>query len=144
MFSIPLVLSISCFVAKSCPTLATPWTVAYQVPLSMGFPREDYWGGLPFPSPGALSNPRIETASPALAGGYFIAEPLGKSCVEGLAKRPLMSFSFHTSWLLPPDLEISALYKEHSHLTLLSLYKLVDHDTENEFLIEGKETSVTL
>ena len=38
-------------VAKSCLTLATPWTVAYQAPLSMGFSRQEYWTGLPFPSP---------------------------------------------------------------------------------------------
>ena len=38
-------------VAKSCPTLVTPWTVAHQGPLSMGFSREEYWSGLPFPSP---------------------------------------------------------------------------------------------
>ena len=130
-----------CLVGKLCPTLGDLTDCSLP---GLGFPRQEYWSGLPFPSPGDPPNPGIETASPALAGGYFIAEPLGKSCVEGLAKRPLMSFSFHTSWLLPPDLEISALYKEHSHLTLFSLYKLVDHDTENEFLIEGKETSVTL
>ena len=39
-------------VAKSCPTLVTPWTVARQAPLSMGFSRQEYWSGLPFPSPG--------------------------------------------------------------------------------------------
>ena len=49
--------------AKSCPTLATPWTV---VPLSMGFPQQEYWGGLPFPPPGDLPNPGIEPVSPAL------------------------------------------------------------------------------
>ena len=38
-------------VAKSCPTLATPWSVACQAPLSMGFSRQEYWSGLPFPSP---------------------------------------------------------------------------------------------
>ena len=38
-------------VTQSCPTLATPWTVARQVPLSMGFSRQEYWSGLPFPSP---------------------------------------------------------------------------------------------
>ena len=53
-------------VAKSCPTLATPWTVACQVPLSMGFSRQDYWSWLPFPSPGDLPNPGIESWSPAL------------------------------------------------------------------------------
>ena len=42
-----------CLVAKSCPILfVTPWTVACQAPLSMGFPRQEYWSGLPFPSPG--------------------------------------------------------------------------------------------
>ena len=43
-------------VAKSCLTLATLWTVAHQAPLSMGFSREEYWSGLPFPSPGDLLN----------------------------------------------------------------------------------------
>ena len=45
---------------------ATPWTVAHQVPPSMGFSRQEYWSGLPFPSPGNLSNPEIEPRSPAL------------------------------------------------------------------------------
>ena len=45
-------------VAQSCPTLATPWTVAHQAPLSMGFSRQEYWNGLPFPSPGDFSRPR--------------------------------------------------------------------------------------
>ena len=67
-----------CLAAQSCPTLATPWTVARQVPLSMGFPRQECWSGLPFPSPGNLSNPRIEPMSPALAGGLFNTEPPGK------------------------------------------------------------------
>ena len=53
-------------VAKSCPTLATPWTVAHQAPLSMGFSRQEYWNGLPFPSPRDLPNPGIEPRSPAL------------------------------------------------------------------------------
>ena len=57
---------------------ATPWTVAHQVPLSMGFSREDYWRGLPFPSPGDLPDPGshpIPPASPALAGRFFTTEP---------------------------------------------------------------------
>ena len=45
---------------------ATPWTVAYQVPQSMGFSRQEYWSGLPFPSPGDLRDPGIEPRSPAL------------------------------------------------------------------------------
>ena len=54
-----------CLIAKSCLTLATPWTVAHQAPLSMGFPRQENWNGWPFPSPGDLSDPGIESASPA-------------------------------------------------------------------------------
>ena len=65
-------------------SFASPWTVAHQAPLSMGFPRQEYWGGFPFPSPGDLPNPGIEPMSPALAGKFFITEPQGKpknSCI---------------------------------------------------------------
>ena len=60
-----LTLTCSCLVGKSCMTLVTPWTVARQAPLSMGFPRQEYWSGLPFPSPGDLSHPGFELVSPA-------------------------------------------------------------------------------
>ena len=53
-------------VAKSCLTLETPWTIAQEAPLSMGFSRQDYWSGLPFLSPGDLPDPGIEPRSPAL------------------------------------------------------------------------------
>ena len=53
-------------VSKSCPTLVTPWTMALRVPQSMGFSRQEYWSGLPFPSPGEVPNPGIEPGSPAL------------------------------------------------------------------------------
>ena len=53
-------------VPQSCPTLATSWTTAYQAPLSMGFPRQEYWHGLSFPSLGKLPDPGIKSASPAL------------------------------------------------------------------------------
>ena len=49
----------------------TSWTVACQVPLSMGFPRQEYWSGLPFPSPEDLPDPGIDPVSPALAGRFF-------------------------------------------------------------------------
>ena len=55
---------------KSCLTLANPGTVACQAPLSLGFPSQEYWNGLPFLSPGDLPNPGIELVSPALAGGF--------------------------------------------------------------------------
>ena len=56
----------------------TPWTIAHQAPLSMGFSRQEYWSGLPFPPPGDLPDSGIEPAcllSPALAGGFFTMVP---------------------------------------------------------------------
>ena len=50
---------------------AIPWTVARQAPLSMGFSRQEYWSGLPFPSPGDFPNPGIKPVSPALTGRFF-------------------------------------------------------------------------
>ena len=66
-------------IAKSCLTLATPWTVACQAPLSMGFSRQEYWTGLPFFSPGNLPDPEIKpesSAFPALQVGSLRLEPL--------------------------------------------------------------------
>ena len=57
---------------------ATPWTVAYQVPPSMGFSRQECWSGLPFPSPGDLPDPGIEPVSPALQADALPSEPPGK------------------------------------------------------------------
>ena len=65
-------------VAKLCPTLATPWTVACQAPLCMGFSRQEYWSGLPFPSPGGLPDPGIELRSPALQTDSLPNELQGK------------------------------------------------------------------
>ena len=56
----------------------TSWTVALQALLSMGFPRQKYWSGLPFPPSGDLPEPGIEPESPALAGRFFTTEPPGK------------------------------------------------------------------
>ena len=68
----------SCPVAKLCLTiLRSPWTAAFQAPLSMGFPKQECWSGLPFPSPGDLPHPGLEPTSPALAGGFFTTEPPG-------------------------------------------------------------------
>ena len=50
---------------------ATPWTVACQAPLSLEFSRQEYWSGLPFPSPGVLPNPEIKPTSLALQADYF-------------------------------------------------------------------------
>ena len=61
-----------------CPTLVTPWTVALQAPLSMGFSRHESGTGFPFPSPGHFPRPGMEPVSPALAGRFFSTEPPGK------------------------------------------------------------------
>ena len=57
---------------------ATPCSVAYQAPPSMGFARQEYWSGLPFPSPGDLPDPGIEPRSPALQADALPSEPPGK------------------------------------------------------------------
>ena len=60
--------------AQMCPVFMTPWTVAHQAPLSMGFSWEEYWSPLPFPPPGDHPDPGIEPmslASPGLAGRFF-------------------------------------------------------------------------
>ena len=63
---------------SSCPRLfVTAWTVAHQAPLSMGFSRQEYWSGLPFPPPENLPHPGIEPTFPALAGGFFTSEAPG-------------------------------------------------------------------
>ena len=63
----------------SCVQLfVTPWTVAYQAPLSMGFSRQEYWNGLPFLSPGDLPDPEIKPGSPALQADALQSQPPGK------------------------------------------------------------------
>ena len=64
--------------AKSCLTLATSQTVACQAPLSMGFSRQEYWSGLPFPSSEDLPDPGIEPRSPALQADSLLTELQGK------------------------------------------------------------------
>ena len=83
---------LSCL--SSVQLFATPWTVARQAPLSMGFPRQEYWSSLPFPTPWDLPNPGIEpesSESPALAGRFFITEPPGKPLNHWTAREVLVS-----------------------------------------------------
>ena len=71
----------------------TPWTVACQAPPSMGFSRQEYWNGLPFPSPGDLPDPGIKPESPALQADSLPSEP---------PETPILKvwFSFTTEFLL--------------------------------------------
>ena len=68
----------------------TPWTLVHQALLSMGFPRQEYWSGLPFPSPRDLPDPEIELMSLALVGRFFTAAPSGSpgtECVKMLVSQ---------------------------------------------------------
>ena len=68
-----------CVHSLSCVRLsATPWTVAYQTPPTMEFSRQEYWSGLPFPSPGDLPNPGMEPRSPTLQTDSLPTEPIGR------------------------------------------------------------------
>ena len=72
--AIPVPISYSHGLLFSCsvvPNSVTPWTVAHQAPLPMEFSRQEYWSGLPFPSPGNLSDPGIKPESPALASNVI-------------------------------------------------------------------------
>ena len=91
-------------VAKSCLPLMTPWTKACQAPLSMGFPRQEYWSGLPFPPPGDLPNwPRDQTHISCTVDRLFTTEPPGKPqiCISSISpmqrtKGPIRGFQFHS------------------------------------------------
>ena len=78
-----------CLVAQSCLTLCDSIDYSHQAFLSMGFPREEYWSGLPFPSPEDLPDPGFEPKCPALTGGFFTTEPPGK---------PMLVLSEHYSF----------------------------------------------
>ena len=87
-----------CLVTQSSPTLATRWTVAHQAPLSMGFSRQEYWRGYPFPSPGHLPDPGIEPASPVLQASSLPSEPPGKLFLGGCSLGSVMSDSLRPPW----------------------------------------------
>ena len=76
-------------VTKPCPTLATPWTVACQAPLSMGFSRQEYWSELPFPSPADFPDLGIKPRSPALQADSLLIELWGKTST------PVLLLSFY-------------------------------------------------
>ena len=82
------------------------WTAAHQVPQSMGFSRQEYWSGLPFPSPGDLPDPGIEPRSPALKADALTSEPPGKLCGECKLVQPL----WRTVWRFLEKLDIELPY----------------------------------
>ena len=79
----------------SCVQLfETPWTVGHQAPPSMGFPRQEYWSGLLFLSPGDLPHPGIELGSPALQADASASEPPGKPNLINMYEVSIMSINF--------------------------------------------------
>ena len=90
-------------VAKLCTILTTPWTVAHQAPLSMGFSRQESWSGLPFPSPGDLPNRGIEPRSPALQADFLLSELQGKPLQKShsIMSSSLWPHRLYSSWNSP-------------------------------------------
>ena len=86
---------------------ATPWTVAYQAPRSIGFSRQDYWSGMPFPSPGDLPNPGIKPGSPELQTDALLSEPLGKPQVISLSRALLFATPWTVAYQAPPSMGFS-------------------------------------
>ena len=121
----------ACLVAQSCPTLATPWTVACQAPLSMEFIRQEHWSGLPLSSPGDLSDPGIETASPMLAGGFFTIMPPGKRITCKTQSRGRGGTCMSTVGTLPS-------FQSLLHACLQTYL----HGTEEEMVLKHYPTSV--
>ena len=88
LLGLPYVLGCS----QSCPTMCKPWTVAHQAPLSMGFPKQEYWRWLPFPFPRDLPDSGIKPMSPLLVGRLFITEPPGKPLKIGISNTSLITW----------------------------------------------------
>ena len=87
----------------SCVRLfLTPWTVAHQAPPSMEFSRQEYWSGLPFPSPRDLPNPGIKPVSPALWADTLLSEPPGnpESQRKAVLKNAQTTTQLHSSHML--------------------------------------------
>ena len=86
-------------VAQLYPTVCDPWTVAHQAFPSMGFSRQEYWSGLPFPSPGDLPDPGIESRSPTLQADALTSAPPGKPLntrIQSLRKLPIETQNFRS------------------------------------------------
>ena len=106
---------INCLVLSCAQFFVTPWTVANQAPLSMGFPRQEYWSGLPFPPPGGFPNPGIKPVSPTLAltDRFITTEPLGKcfdytTCV-------LVTQSCSTPWTVAHQAPVSMEFSRQEY-----------------------------
>ena len=89
----------------------TPWTAARQAPLSMGFSRQEYWSGLPFPPPGHRPNTGVEPKSPASAGGFFTISAIWKAPYCGT---PVQNIDALLTWEQIPVIESARFYHSNS------------------------------
>ena len=89
----------------------TPWTIAYQAPLSMGFPRQEYWSGLLFPSPGELLDPGIQPTSPALQADSLSLNHLGTQFDGRLYRNQYVLWHFWSMQKLSNDVPSYLLFK---------------------------------
>ena len=136
-----------CLGTKSCPTHGTPWTGAHQAPLSMGFPRQKYWSGLSFPSPGSRPDPGIESKSPALAGWFFTIWAIREAPLFKIEKRWLgicfVQFRwppFLSPWLLHPIFPNH--WAGHIQIILTDQYFSNCAEKRNNFIFAVEETAV--
>ena len=102
----------------------TVWTVAYQAPPSMGFSRQEYWSGLPFPSPGDIPDPGIVPRSPTLQADALISEPPGKSTQSRLTLCNPMDYTVHgilqdriLEWVVFPFSRGSSQPRDQTHVS---------------------------
>ena len=110
---------VSCSVMSD--SFATPWTIARQAPLSVEFSSQEYWSGLPFPTPGDLPNPGIEPTSPALAGSFFSTELCGKLLADCSCSRNIFRWSWsHPFPQVPSTLHTPSCRSCHLRWVLLS------------------------
>ena len=120
-------------------SVATSWTVAHQALLSMGFPRQDYWSGLPFPSLGDLPDPGIKPRSPTLVGRFFTTEPPGK---------PVNSYTLSVPDIDPPIVVMYRVLGENAHSmhrsSVLFLHLLCESKIISQLKNEIKQRRVVL
>ena len=122
-------------------TFATSWTVGRPTPLSMGFPRQKYWSELPFPSPGDLPDPGIESESPALAGRFLTTEPPGKPICMNIISYCLCVELKHASGGQPSPTMLSFQICRPSYWSFELKYRYTDSEKQMKAVISVNSKS---